>query len=390
MTYYTRSSVKNRKGRYQQLIHFKNSKGKWDAKTRMCEKGVGKRQAEKMAEEWRLEMNALNEQMPAQPNRAKDTSTVDDIVRRYLQFQLSTGEIEQVTYDTQIRNYNRGVSPYIGDIGFYSLDKAMIMDWLTELANQGLMQSTIYGYFKIPRKVYTYYLEEGEININPFDRVKSPPKGKPNITHLTSKQVNQFIEALNQEYSINSKYYAAFLLSLLAGLRRGEICGLRWRNVEKDYLLIDTSVAVSQSGTYTKLPKGNQVRRIPIVEQLSLFLQKKKEMINPRGNWFVCGDRDKYMSPTVFNNEFASFVRKYDLVDAYGKKLVPHGLRHNFAAVGIAQKVDIAALSKLLGHSSIKLTLDTYGDALEESKIQAAAHIGEGFDEIRKHNESDA
>lgn len=56
-------------------------------------------------------------------------------------------------------------------------------------------------------------------------------------------------------------------------------------------------------------------------------------------------------------------VERNSLVDAYGKKIVPHGLRHNFATVGIRAGMDIASLALMMGHTSRAMTLDTYGDA---------------------------
>jgi integrase len=78
---------------------------------------------------------------------------------------------------------------------------------------------------------------------------------------------------------------------------------------------------------------------------------------------------------------FSEFVDRNELVDAYGKKIVPHGLRHNFATVGIQAGMDIASLALMMGHASRAMTLDTYGDANADALNLASVKLGERFNE---------
>jgi integrase len=78
---------------------------------------------------------------------------------------------------------------------------------------------------------------------------------------------------------------------------------------------------------------------------------------------------------------FSEFVDRNNLVDAYGKKIVPHGLRHNFATVGIRAGMDIASLALMMGHASRAMTLDTYGDANADALNLASIKLKESFND---------
>lgn len=84
---------------------------------------------------------------------------------------------------------------------------------------------------------------------------------------------------------------------------------------------------------------------------------------------------NKYIKPYLGDYIFAS------LVDAYGKKIVPHGLRHNFATVGIRAGMDIASLALMMGHASRAMTLDTYGDANADALSLASVKLKDTFNE---------
>ena len=117
---------------------------------------------------------------------------------------------------------------------------------------------------------------------------------------------------------------------------------------------------------------------LPHLEQA---LKERKAIINPKDSWFVIGEEEQFMRPQQYNRLFAEFVERHNLVDAYGKKIAPHGLRHNFATVGIRAGMDIASLSLMMGHASRAMTLDTYGDANADALNLASTKLSETFND---------
>jgi integrase len=376
---YTSASVRQTKtGKWQARLRYKEGE-KWKNLDKVLPEAKGKREAQRMAEDFRRQMNEIaeHEQIPEMKR------TVDEVVMGYLNRQFTTGQLERSTYNTQVTAYNKNIKPYLGDIIFDTLDRTSIVNWHTTLSNQGLSQHSIYYTYTIITKVYNYFVEIGELNRNPFHTVKGLNKSKVNrVTHLDQKQMEKFVVSAYLEFDVGSAMLAGVMLAYYGGLRRGEICGLRWNDVDFERRLINISSAVgmAKGGAYTKGPKNkSSIRTFPMIPQLQKVLQERYDMIKPKQNWFVIGEEEQFMAPHTFNHNFKRFIDAYDLVDAYGKAITPHSLRHNLATVGMRSNMDIAALSMMMGHASRSMTLDIYGDANEQSKQIAAKRLSATF-----------
>lgn len=370
----------NRKGKpWQARLKYKDAvTGKWKETSKMLPNVSGKREANKLAEAWFNEMNAAAANAP---NMERD-KTVSDMIEEFLKYQLRTGRIERSTYNRQTATYNNYVKGAIGDYSFATFDRTAISIWLTNLYNRGLSQGTISNAYYLVKKVFDYHYEIGDLIKHPFVGTKPPKATAPKITHLTKEQMDDYLTAVYANYNPEDKFYAAALLLFYSGLRRGEVCGLRWRdiNFERGELSVESAIGMGDT-TYTKGPKSASGRRsFPMIPQLQTALKQRYEAINPLPNWFVCGDEEKYWNPQSFSNYFRAFIKEHQLKDAYGNYLSPHKLRHNLGYMGIKSHMDIASLSKQMGHASRALTLDTYGDSSPEAMRAASARLGSEFD----------
>lgn len=382
---YTSVSVRqlDRKGKpWQARARYKDAEGKWKEMNRMLPEAKGKKEATRMAKEW---LDAMNAEADLMPNVSK-VKTVDDVYMEYLKHQLDTGEIEKSTYSNSIASYKKYIKPYLGEYVFATMDKTILNSWLTKLYKLGLSQNTIHTTYARLRKVYSYFYESGDLLVNPFKGVKMPKKGATKVTHLTDKQMENVLTAVYSDYEPQDAMYVGILLAFYAGLRRGEICGLRWNDIDfhKHTITIRSAVGVSNGedgfGEYTKNPKNKSSNRtFPMLPQLEQALKDRKVLIHPENSWFVVGTGEQFMRPHQYNRLFSEFVERNELVDAYGEKIVPHGLRHNFATVGIRAGMDIASLALMMGHASRAMTLDTYGDANADALNLASVKLKEKF-----------
>lgn len=374
MEKYYRSYAKQRhdkKGKpWQAVLVYRDANGKRRTTEKMIREATGKRDAQRLAEELRKEMNEL-ECLSATFDKDK---TVMEVVNEYMDYQFLMGELEESTYHNRKTSVVPMIEPYIGDYTFITLDRVAINGWLSKLNGKGYSQGTIAIAFYAVRKVYNYYCNIGELTRNPFTGVKPPKKGAPKVSHLTREQMDYFITCLEDE---NPKFKLACYLALYAGLRRGEICGLRWRDVNFDYgtITVNTAIGISDR-KYTKQPKNSSsIRTFPVVPQLLDELKKNAD----KPNYFVTGNGTDFYNPLTLAGHFNKFVKKNKIVDAYNKPLTLHVLRHNMAVVGITSGMDIASLSKMMGHNSRAMTLDTYGDATKDAMAVAANKLSEAF-----------
>jgi len=385
MEKYTSVSVFKRKKGWQARLRYKEN-DKWKETSKMLPEATGKKEAEKMAEELRQRLNKIAADN-GEPARGK---TVDDVVSQFLEHQLNTGLLERSSYYSQKIAYEKNIKPYLGDYEFNTLDRMAIIDWHTQLS-QRMTQHGIYYNYTIITKVYNYYVSIGEIDRNPFHAVKGLVKSKKSrVTHLTPEQMEMLLADAYLEFEPEDPMLVGIMLAYYGALRRSEICGLRWFDVdfESNTLTVSSAIGIGEGGTYTKGTKNpSSHRTFPLIPQLRQVLKQRYDAIHPEKDWFVIGEQKQYMKPKMFNIRFKQFVDAYNIVDAYGKPITPHALRHNAASVGVRSGMDISALSLMMGHASRAMTLDTYADASEQSKRIGAERLSATF--TKETNDND-
>lgn len=154
---------------------------------------------------------------------------------------------------------------------------------------------------------------------------------------------------------------AAYLLSLNSGLRLGEICALKWSDIdfEENVLHVQRTVLRLKTGNKTELavqtPKSSTSDRfIPLTAEMHTLL-KTLRCNAPEDAYVLTGCCDKPMEPRTLQYRFQSFLVRNNL-----RKRNFHTLRHSFATRCISCGADAKALSEILGHSNVKTTLQIY------------------------------
>jgi len=367
--------LKNRKGQpWQGVLKYKNAEGKWCNKSKVFPEAKGKKEAERLTEAWFDELNAESEK------REESSYTLNDAVLNYIELQYNKNLIEASTLHFNKNKVANYIEPYIGNLVFAEVERHDLEAWITELHKKGLKQSTIYASYSILRKAYTYYYKMGDIPHNPC--VITVPKGKPRQSHMTGTQMTEFVSAVNKEYRPEDKMYLAIYLAYYGGLRRSEICGLRYRDIDltANTISITSAVGIGDDGTYMKNPKNRSSERtFDLVPQLKEILTYHYNYYRPEPSYFVIGKDDEYLSPDALGNRFAEFVAKYELKDAFDKPLTLHSLRHNLGFQG-ARTIDISSLSHIFGHANRSITLDTYGSTDANAVKMAIEQLGKAYE----------
>lgn len=209
---------------------------------------------------------------------------------------------------------------------------------------------------------------------NPMNGVSIPRTVKKKPKSLSSEQAKEILNALNLYAPI--KYKLFFSTALYTGMRRGEICGLKWTSIDFDKKKINIENTVlydKDNGVYQSSTKNESSTRIIAVSDrlIELFEEYKQEqdVLKEKLKWeddlIFRQDNGKPMHPNTPYTWFKRFQQKYNLPDCN-----IHMLRHTAATLLILNGVDIKSVSGRLGHSSTSTTTDIYTAYLQERDEQ--------------------
>ena len=185
-------------------------------------------------------------------------------------------------------------------------------------------------------------------------------KELPVLTEGEQRQLEAFLSG-----KPNLETLGLFLV-LYSGLRIGELCALTWRDIDTEEGLLHVNKTLQRiknvdgnSPFKTKviidMPKSKKsVRTIPIMNSLLIQLKREKAKYLPDA-FFLTGKVRKFIEPRVYSEKFKRYLEASRVDD-----INFHALRHTFATRAEEKEFDIKSLSEVLGHSSVKFTLERY------------------------------
>lgn len=285
------------------------------------------------------------------------------------------GKVKETTFSNYIRLSEKHILPELGQIPLMKLQKKELESFLIALQKKGLSAGSISNIFNLLKNSLNEALKQGYILENHCEKLTLPQKRRKEVQVLPLSQQKKL-----EFYAFQEEICSPILLSLYAGLRIGEISGLKWEDIDFENDLIHVRRTVSRivnedsEGPRTKLVEGSpkslsSLRSIPLAANLKHYLESKKLVSSSN---YVVSNSDTLMEPRTITNHF----KKVNI--AAGIPLINfHVLRHTFATRCMENGMDVASLSKILGHQSTKMTLDTYTGSLMETRRK-------GMDEIDK------
>lgn len=210
------------------------------------------------------------------------------------------------------------------------------------------------------------------------------PKGTaPEARYLDDEQAREYLLALLNEPDIRIR--TVFITLLFTGLRRSELCGLEWQDIdflESKILVRRASHYVPRVGVYESEPKTRgSARNITVMPFLMEVLSQYKEWQdniagtlgdawkNEKQRLFTAQDGSP-INPTIINGWSTMFHKKSGL-----PHVNPHALRHTFATLQLAAGVDWRTLASRTGHSNPSTLLNTYSHAIKSAQDKAAKKL---------------
>ncbi len=253
---------------------------------------------------------------------------------------------------------------------------------------QRLAPCTIRHYHRLLSDILGDAVKWQYIPYNPCARIDPPKAQHPDIEYLDDNQAVHLMELLQREPGI---YRRAISLLLLTGLRRGELLGLEWQDIDfnaKTMYISRTSQYLPGRGVFTESPKTKASRRFVVVSsqvitilQEQLLWQQRQWKSSPNA-WIdskrvITSEDGSPMHPDRLTRWFGKFIRRTGLPPIH-----IHSLRHTYATLCIAKGVPITAVAAQLGHSNVATTATIYAHAIQSAQIAAADKVGGLFANI--------
>lgn len=303
--------------------------------------------------------------------------TLRDWLKRWLANEVvhSVKASSYQTYLSQIRNH---ILPALGSCYLHLLTPEIIRGLITELYERNLSPNTVKAICRLLCSALGSAVESDLLLKNPCEK----------IVHHTPARMKQRVLSTREQQLMLAKAQKQrnlpVMLALYTGMRLGEICGLKWSDIDQEKGTVSVSRTVQRirlpdkdsSDKKTMLwissPKSSHSQRIiPLTTPLMKLLLSKTEKCS--GNVYILTASAHPIDPRTVQRQFKAFTEEIGLEDIHF-----HTLRHSFATRLIELGTDVKTVSVLLGHSSVKTTLDYYVHSLFEQQRIAVDKLAVG------------
>jgi integrase len=320
---------------------------------------------------------------------AKSSMKVDEFVDQWLDSQR--GNLRPSTHHSYTVAAKR-LRSGIGHVQVQALTPLQIESFYADLMDHGgrngkpLSGKTVRNTHVVLRKALGDAERLGIVHRNAAASAKGPSVSRPEFDVWSSEDVRTFLTSIEDHH-----LYAAYLLLATTGMRRGEVLGLRWRDVDLDarQLAVVQSITLVADKITVGKPKTARSRRVLYLddktvavlrahrERQRVELRGFPDQVEGAGDLVFRDEAGEVVPPEWFSKEFRRLRE-----EAGVPKIRLHDIRHTYATLALKAGVHVKVVSERLGHSSIAITLDLYshvtpGIARDAADQVAAAIFGD-------------
>lgn len=297
-------------------------------------------------------------------------------------------QIEETTaygYRGMIENY---LKPQLGEIRLQKLTARDIQQYYTWLMDEKeLSPNTVIKHHNLLTNTLNAAERQEYITKNPMRAVSPPKKRQREAKFYTSEQLGTLLDK-----AVGTRLELPVFICAYLGLRRGELCGLRWSDVDLEHKTITIENTRTQAGK-KEIEKGTKTasstRTLYLPDTLCDMLKAAKEHQQAcRAEYKNAYDDNDYVvvmedgrpfRPNYLSELFGKFLADNDL-----PKIVLHELRHTFASLSNQAGIPAYNIGKALGHSTPATTQKIYTHLLDQTHTQAVEGVAAIADEARR------
>jgi integrase len=291
------------------------------------------------------------------------------------------------TWDSYSRNIRLHISPELGPIPLQALTATRLNEFYASLLSQGrrdgnggLAPKTVRYLHGIIRKALADAARWNLVQRNVADQADPPATRStaPEMKTWTADELARFLDFVSDD-----RLYAAWVVTATTGLRRGEVLGLRWIDIDLDASRLSvqqTLVSVAYETRFS-VPKTARSRRSVSLDATTVAALRahRKRQLKERMSWgkayqdsglVVTRENGTSVHPDRFTQMFDKHVKHSGL-----PRIRLHDLRHTHATLALAAGVHPKVVSERLGHATVAFTLDVYSHAVPALQEEAADRV---------------
>ncbi len=267
--------------------------------------------------------------------------------------------LKRSSYNHYYNQLHTHIFPSLINIDFIDVTSDVVNDLLKAKIREGYSAATVAGLRTLLMMIF-HYARKKDIACSVKDDIYIPKAKRTDILAFTREEQKKIDEYLKEHQNV---FNLAVYLSMYCGLRIGEVCALQWSDIHLDQGTINISKTciriqnkMDPKNHKTEIifqqPKTqSSVRMIPIPSFLIPVLSKYKA----EEDIFVITGKPHCIEPRVCLRKFKKIIHKIEVSD-----YTFHSCRHTFATRCVEIGMDAKTLSEILGHSSVKTTLERY------------------------------
>ncbi|MGE5483675.1 MAG: site-specific integrase [Ignavibacteriales bacterium] len=329
-------------------------------------------------------LNELNTGTYVEPKKM----TFAEYLQRWIS-DYASHSLKPRTFETYQQIIEEHITPYLGMIQLTRLQPLHLQDYYAAKLEDGRMDGkdgglaagTVLNHHRLLHKALATAVKWGLVGRNVADAVEPPQPHRKEGRMLTQDEARRFLAVASQ-----NRLYALFLLAMTTGMRQAEIVGLRWHDVDMERRTIAVQQTVQKRGKNVIVQDtktASSRRLIPISKHVAEALKaigERRDLERAVQKERYCEDYPDLVFVTLRGTPISgrNLVRTFKTL--LGKAGLPddirfHDLRHTSASLLLAAGVHPKVVSERLGHSGIRITMDTYSHFMPTLQEGATATL---------------
>ena len=265
--------------------------------------------------------------------------------------------VKESTLANYKAKFEKHILPVFGDVPCADLSAGRVNEFINKKLADGLSASYIRDIITVFKAMLSYAQEEYGFKLS-LKNVTLPKIEKKQIARISDTEQKRLIDYLKANMSLTT---LGILLSLCMGLRIGELCGLKWEDVDFQHKILHIRRTVQRITS----ANGNRKTKIVISAPKSVtscrdiaipdFLMEYFKMYRDEADFYILSGTDKPVEPRTMQYRYKKILQNAEIGNHNY-----HKLRHTFATNCAEHGFDVKTLAMILGHSTVNITLNRY------------------------------